>query len=265
MHHALRKETVAMMLRISMMSLAALGLIACGPGPEIMDDTFGPTPYAPGVGTTTGTGTGAGTGTGTASGSATGAAATGADPGTDTPTCRDDDYSGWLGEGPGCFGEQSGGIDADAPNGNDAGDDAFLATYLGEVESPDGCGSVVGGVINGSDDEDWYYYHGTDSLLGFVTPTREWNHGQDLRICSYVACDNDTEDPGVTCGEGSGAHVSARGLQGCCSYGTSSAFDMTYCCTTWCSGADDAHIYFSVSAPSAEADACIDYEIGWHY
>jgi hypothetical protein len=254
--------------------LAALGLIACGPGPEIMDEAYWPTPYMPDTGTTTGTG--AGTGTDSASGSATGAGATtptataagtssGTDTDTDTPTCRDDDYSGWLGQGPGCFGESSGGVGAGAPSGNDAGDDALHATYLGEVESPDGCGSAVSGVINGRDDEDWYYYHGTDSLFGFVTPTREWDQDEDLRICSYVECDNGNDDPGVSCGDGSAAHVDARGLQGCCSYGTSTAFDMTYCCTNWCSGADDAYVYFSVAAPTAESDACLDYEISWHY
>lgn len=236
-----------------------------GTGTATTTGTTTGTGTATGAGTTTGAGTGTGTGSGTGSGSGTGTGSgTGSGTGTGTGgTCVDNDYTGWVGGGPGCIGG-AGGTGGTGGSGFDAPNAETNAVYLGEIEDDDDCGGVVSGVINGNTDVDWYYYHGTDHVLALVDPVRDRQQDQDLQICAYVDCDNGETDPGVSCTD-SQPDQSGQGLDGCCTDGNATSFEIGFCCTTGCLGSEDANLYISVAGPTLGSSACVDYEILFHY
>lgn len=185
------------------------------------DDSFGgstPTATVGGSGNTGAGNTGAGAGT-----------PTGAPTGTPTgtpPPCDD----------PG-------------PEPNDSEAAAF---YLGSINSTDGSGGVLHGVLAGNE-IDWYWYEGVDVWNGVVDPSRSVDAQDTVRMCAFYDCVGLV----LECPDGTTAESSPQGLPGCCSTaGFTSDID--------CEGSsDDAVVYIRLDKPPAFP--CVPYTLTYHY
>jgi len=222
----------------------------------------GTTPTGTGTGTATGAGTTTGTGTATGGGTATGTGS----------TCQDNDNAAWQGGGPGCYSDGGGGVQLPGPTSGDAPDDSADARYLGEIEDDDDCGAILQGVLNGSSDVDWYYYHGDEHVFALVSPYRDRGTDQDIVMCAYLECDNgDTAD--ITCPTANSTEdtLEAGGgaIPGCCTDGQATDFELNMTTVEACSigglGDDSANIYIKISGELLSATDCVDYDVAFNF
>ena len=140
--------------------------------------------------------------------------------------------------------------------GAEPNDSEVTAKNLGTIDDCDGSGDGFSGVLNGTDDIDWYRYNGEDGFGCVVGPARTVQFMMPARICKFVQCDGGG-DPGLTCPSGTTGATSPDGRTGCCS---TQGFDMDIDCP----GSDDnAVIYIRIDNPNASA--CIPYTVEYHY
>lgn len=257
--------------QFSLLMALSLGVgatvFACG------DDETETTPT--GTATVTGTGTGTGTATTTGTGTATGAGtttgtgtATGGGTSTGTGTvCQDNDNAAWQGGGPGCYSQGgAGGVQLPGPTTGDAPNSQDNARYLGMIEDSDDCGATIQGVLSGNGDEDWYWYKGEDTFGALVSPSRDRGSDQDVVVCTYVQC-ADGDIPDVTCTDSAQDTLGSGGgaLNGCCTDGDETVFDVDFDCSIFGAGDDSADMYIQVSGAELQPTDCVNYSIDFYF
>lgn len=129
----------------------------------------------------------------------------------------------------------------------------------GAVEDCDDDGGSIHGVIQGSEDVDWFFYQGSDTLPCLVDPARGWVASQPgLRVCKYAFCTSAETDVG--CPSGSTESTSPGGRAGCCG---NAPFEIDLNC----GGSFDEHaeIYLRIDHPGGDDTTCNEYDLSFHY
>jgi hypothetical protein len=110
----------------------------------------------------------------------------------------------------------------------------------------------VSGVIQTTDDVDYFRFHGEDTTLcrqGAYAAT-----SGAVRLCMLPKCDDGTY-PAITCTKGTKSTVDGRSM---CCVASGGAVEIDFNC----SGIDDsADVYLRVSS----ASACRSYSVDYHY
>ena len=158
-------------------------------------------------------------------------------------------------------GEDSVTIEITDPTCNDTGDgepnETPIASFdLGTIDDCDSSGSSVAGILDGSTDQDWYFFEGDDSWTCSVSPTISTS--DDVEVCTYFLC-TDFETPSVTCLDGSADHANADGDPGCCSQGGGHSADIG------CSGIDDSAFVSLLVTQTATSSECEPYTVDYNY
>ncbi len=149
--------------------------------------------------------------------------------------------------------------DATCSDSDDAGDDEASAMWLGNIDDPDGDGSARCGVLSSPTDVDWYAYHGHDTPMGYVDPTRNLTAPPraKVRICAYFQCDQPPKT--AECPDGTTPDRSPGGVDGCCGF-------QSFSVDLWCAPIgvdDDAKVLIRVDDPGHHA--CVGYDLAYHY
>jgi hypothetical protein len=150
-------------------------------------------------------------------------------------------------------------LDDDPAEPNEVEQDADLvqADPIGDC---DGDGHVLGGIIDGAQDVDWFVYQGNDGIC-VVNPSGELS--ADLpgaRLCVFIEClQGDTEFG--PCPATASEDTSPDGLPGCCS---TSSLDLDgFNCTGTTS--EDLWVYMRVDQPGGPSGVCNSYTVTYHY
>jgi hypothetical protein len=109
------------------------------------------------------------------------------------------------------------------------------------------------GVLSGSNDVDWYSYHGKDTLGYVAEPTYTLISGEH-RACLFVVCDNGgAAQTSIECPAGTDFAISPALRPGCCGAASFVLGDFG------CPGNDESvEMWLRVDKPAA--DVCSDYE-----
>lgn len=134
-------------------------------------------------------------------------------------------------------------------------DTQTIAWNLGMISDADTAGQTFCGVLSGANDEDWFTYDGNDDLFSEVDPFQSISNGTKGRLCAFFKCKSGTTS--LSCSNNSKPETAPDGTNGCCS---TSPFPVTLECS---SVNDHARVWFRIDNP--DANACIPYQIGFHY
>ena len=165
-------------------------------------------------------------------------------------------------------GQQGGGGSGSTCNDTGPGEanDTFAtATQLSGVDDCDDAKSVSG-VINGSDDADWYFFDQTEDVFAVCAtdPTRTWSQsaGSSMRVCKYVVCQTG-DKPDFDCPNGTSDATSPEPklLPGCC--GTT-PFEIGGLLGLDCPGSNDVvTVYLEIDEKDGPAELCNQYTLNY--
>ena len=211
-----------------------------------------------GSGGSSGTGGAAGTGgNGGTSGTGTGGAAgSGASGGTSAGG------TGGSSAGTGGSSAGTGGTGGSGAACNDTGTEPNNAegqpVKLGDITDCDDTGATVSGVLNGSADQDWFGFTGSDVFSCAVDPTATITNGNlGARVCIFADCGINATT--VTCVSGTPASAPS-GLDGCCSNTSGRA-----AANVDCANASNDNAAVLIRADQQSTNACIVYDLAYHY
>jgi hypothetical protein len=116
---------------------------------------------------------------------------------------------------------------------------------------------MIQGVLEGTDDVDWFTYHGADNFGAVVDPTRTVTAQGTISVCKYLVCDSDPAATVVPCPQGTNPSLTGSGIPGCC------ATNVGFTIALDCPGSDDsATVLIQLLT---DDDACVPYSLGYHY
>jgi hypothetical protein len=144
-------------------------------------------------------------------------------------------------------------MDLNEPNETEA-----EAPFLGTIDDWDQSGQMAFGVLEDTDDVDWFHYFGTDEVGFIVDPERQVFSSGQTRLCKYVECWNGLAQTVVTCPSGTTTDTSPDGRPGCCSFTAFAVHDVN-CVSTI---DEDLDVYVRIDQPSA---ACLSYTLQYHF
>jgi len=129
------------------------------------------------------------------------------------------------------------------------------ATYLGEMDDCDGTGLGFSGILNGSDDVDFFRIWLNDVTLCTVDPVITMAPGAGFVICVYVECASGEAE--IVFSSPAYADISSQGFPGLCIDDSVLAFEYT------CTGAisEDADLWIKVGTT---APGCVSYSTAAH-
>lgn len=142
--------------------------------------------------------------------------------------------------------------DADDSEPNDNEGEAL---ELDPIDDTDSSGSQLGGILEGSEDEDWFSYEVTDGSLAILEPQRILNADGPIRLCKYYRCNTEQASKAV-CDAGADTDLLADGTSGCCADDQDVAMDVE--CTT---GDDSGTVFVRLSTT---ANACVSYTVDYN-
>jgi len=129
------------------------------------------------------------------------------------------------------------------------------AMDFGSISDVDTAGKTFCAILSGTSDVDWFTYQGSDDLFSEVDPFQSISNGTKARLCAFFGCKSGSTM--LNCGANSKPTTAPNGQAGCCS---SSPFPVTLECS---SVNDHAQVWLRIDNP--EANACIPYQVSFHY
>lgn len=137
----------------------------------------------------------------------------------------------------------------------ESNDSQNTASHLGTISDADNAGQSFCAVLSGTNDVDWFTYVGNDDLFSEVDPFQSISNGTKGRLCAFYGCKSGATN--VTCLGNSTPSTAPDGQSGCCA---TSPFSVTLECG---SVNDHAQVWLRIDNP--DADACIPYQVAFHY